>query len=353
MTQISGANNKTKIWIDLDNSPHIPFFYPIIKELNDRGFSSVLTARNCYQVCGLVDLYHLDCSVIGKHYGKNKLLKIWGMLHRSFRLVLFARKNKPALAVSHGSRAQCIAASLLGMRSIVIIDYEHGQKVPFINPDLYIVPEVMKNHHPWPPNTVRSYPGIKEDVYVPFFKPDPSILKTLGLHAGHILVTIRPPASEAHYHDPQSDVLFAGILDCFGERNDVQMVILPRSHVQEEQIRERWSPLIAKKKVIIPGDVVNGLNLMWHSDLIISGGGTMNREAAALGVPVYSIFRGKIGAVDRYLSETGRLNLIEHPDDIQKKILLKRRIIPEHLNSANNGVLQCIVDVIVKHLERH
>jgi len=96
--------------------------------------------------------------------------------------------------------------------------------------------------------------------------------------------------------------------------------------------------------IIIPYDVINGLNLMWHSDLVISGGGTMNREAAALGVPVYSIFKGKIGDVDKYLSETGRLILIENVDDIERKIRIKKRKRVEKVNNLNSIALQSIVN---------
>ena len=250
MTRKCKANDKMKIWIDLDNSPHIPFFHPIIEELKARGFSSVLTARNCYQVCGLVDLYHLDCNVIGKHYGKNKLMKVWGVLTRSLQLISFARKTRPSVALSHGSRAQLIAAAICGIPVFIAIDYEFGQKVPFVNPDLYLVPEVLKDSHPWPPAIVKSYPGIKEDVYVPFFKPDPSILETLGIREGHLLVTIRPPASEAHYHNPQSEGLFVEVMKYFGEKDDVQMVILPRNEAQAAEIRENWPVLIERKKAI-------------------------------------------------------------------------------------------------------
>jgi uncharacterized protein len=344
--------NHQKIWIDLDNTPHIPFFHPIIQELQARGFCVVLTARDCYQVRGLADLFQFDCNVIGRHYGKNRYMKILGVLMRSCQLWQFARKQKPDIALSHGSRAQIIAASLSGVPIFVAIDYEHGQQIPFFRADAYMVPEVLAARNPWPPDVVRAYPGIKEDVYVPYFKPDPSIYADLHIDPKAIMMTVRPPATEAHYHNPDSEKLFTEVLGYFGAMDNVVMVILPRSSTQAARIRESWPELLRTGKAIIPDHVVDGLNLMWHSDLVISGGGTMNREAAALHVPVYSIFRGKIGAVDRYLCETGRLILIERTEDIREKITLQKRTISEHVvDPKNNDALQYIVEIIVKHFE--
>jgi uncharacterized protein len=104
------------------------------------------------------------------------------------------------------------------------------------------------------------------------------------------------------------------------------MVMLPRNEkTQRQMIRDKWPQWCEQGKIIMPDKVLNGLDLIWHSDLVISGGGTMNREAAAMGVPVYSIFRGKLGAVDRYLSQTGRLSLIESRADVSAKIKVEKR----------------------------
>jgi uncharacterized protein len=337
-----------KLWIDLENSPHVPFFYPIIKEMELRGYSVVLTARDCYQVCGLLDLYGLSSHVIGRHHGKNKLFKIAGTVTRSTRLLRFAMEQKPDLALSHGSRSQLITASMLRIPAIWIADYEYSQKIPFVRPNQFIVPEVMDANRCWMHDTiVKSYPGIKEDVYVPFFKPDPAILKDLGLDSSRLLVTIRPPATEAHYHNPVSEELFCCAVNYLSDQPNLQMIILPRSEKEMNWIRNKWSDLCVSGKVIIPEGVVNGLNLIWHSDFVISGGGTMNREAAALGVPVYSIFRGSIGAVDRYLEKTGRLVLLETPDDVKRKVCVAKRQIGDGGISTNHAVLKTIVNEIV------
>src|SRR5262249_18050156 len=94
-----------------------------------------------------------------------------------------------------------------------------------------------------------------------------------------------------------------------------------------------------------------GLNLIWHSDLVISGGGTMNREAAALGVPVYSVFRGKIGAVDRYLSKMGRLVLLESSNEFPAKISLARRDRSVKPRNGNSAALNFIVKQIAAAAE--
>jgi len=339
---------RKKIWIDLDNSPHVPFFNPITKELEKRGHQVILSVRDCFQVCGLADLLNLRYRRIGRHYGKNKILKVIGTLIRSLQLLPIALKEKPVLAVSLGSRSQLIAASILRIPVVEILDYEYTTGVGVISSDWFIMPESIpdtvvrfaKNH-------VFRYPGIKEDVYVPDFRPDPKILKELKMKDGHIMVTIRPPATEAHYHNPESERLFSALIDFLGRNPDVRMVILPRNEKKQTAwIKNKWSKWCTSGKILIPDHIVNGLNLIWHSDFVVSGGGTMNREAAALDVPVYSIFRGRIGAVDKYLSEKGRLILIESVEDLPKKIKIARRHRPSETPRSNAGALQQIVDVL-------
>jgi hypothetical protein len=226
-------------------------------------------------------------------------------------------------------------------------DYEPSKGLPFLGPDWIIMPEVIPlSGSKHAREFLRQYPGIKEDVYVPLFKPNPDILKELNIPENDLLVVIRPPATEAHYHNPESEVLYGEVIDLLKDKEDVRMVLLPRTQKQGLVARETWPKLFAERKIMIPPHVVNGLNLIWHADLVISGGGTMNREAAALGVPVYSIFRGTIGAVDKYLAKTGRLTLLETPEDVRKKIVLVRRKRPGSPGQRNNVTLISIVDSI-------
>ncbi len=336
-----------KIWIDLDNSPHVPFFKPIIDELDRRGFTIILTARDCFQVCGLANYYKLRYKRIGRHYGKNKFLKVFGLLLRTVQLTPAVWSEKPDLAVSHGSRAQLTLAKLLKIPSIVITDYEHAKAlIKFISPSWVIMPEVIRDDEfNLDKARVLKYPGIKEDVYVPGFRPSYNILDELGIKESDIVVTIRPPAAEAHYRSPQSEELFRAVMEFLCEKECVRLVILPRNEKQAARLKKIWPSLFAERKIIIPNHVVDGLNLIWHSDLVISGGGTMNREAAALGVPVYSIFRGKIGAVDRHLADIGRLTLLENVEDVRAQIKLLKHHRPNKLNVC--GVtLKSIVDSI-------
>jgi hypothetical protein len=163
-------------------------------------------------------------------------------------------------------------------------------------------------------------------------------------------VTLRPPATEAHYHNPESEVLFAETLRLLASHPKVRAVTLPRNARQGQQLRAQWSKLIASGRMLVPSSPVNGLNLIWFSDLVVSGGGTMNREAAALGVPVYSIFRGKIGAVDRYLVQEGRLVLLENIRDVQTKIELVRWNRPSQPDRRARPALQSIVSTILSRV---
>lgn len=336
---------KSKIWIDFDNSPHVPFFHPIMGELEKRGYSIVLTARDCFQVCGLADLMKLQYKRIGRHYGKNTLFKATGLIWRAMQLLPTGLKEKPILAVSHGSRSQLLAALILGIPSISIDDYEYSREV--VNPDWMILPEMIpKESSKVAKKQVFRYPGIKEDVYVPFFKPDPTLKKFLGLDPGDIIVTIRPPATEAHYHNSLSEKLFEKAVEYVCSNAKTRVILVPRGENQREMIEQKWGKWVSDRKIIIPEKVIDGLSLIWDSDLVISGGGTMNREAAALGVPVYSIFKGKIGAIDQYLAKNGRLVLIETIEDIPQKTNLVHRQRGEKPGSENLGALKTIVNTI-------
>jgi predicted glycosyltransferase len=332
------------IWIDLDNSPHVPLFAPIIKELRRRGHSVLVTARDCFQVCELARLLGVEYKLIGRHYGENKILKMVGLCIRALELGPTVLRGRPDLALSHGSRAQLLLCAALKVPSIVMIDYEFAAGLTLMRPTWIMVPEAIPDTAIHFDHTrILKYPGIKEDVYVPRFAPDPNIRTDLGLDEDDLVVTLRPPANEAHYHNPESDLLFHAVIDLLRDRSKTKMVLLPRNERQEISIRNSWPDLFASGKIIVPADAVDGLNLIWFSDLVISGGGTMNREAAALGVPVYSIFRGKIGAVDRHLANAGRLVLVESIEDVKTKIVLRRRHRTDEHECASSRALTNIV----------
>lgn len=341
-----------KVWIDLENSPHIPFFAPIIKELEARGCEVVLTARDCFQVCELADMAGFKYRKIGRHYGKHNVAKIAGLGIRVLQLMPFILRERPAISVSHGSRSSLVLSSVLGIPSINIADYEHAdhrltiwigsrRKKWIMTPD--IVPSDIFVKHGMPPDHVLHYPGIKEDVYTPFFKPDPSLKETLGLRSDQIIVTIRPPATEAHYHNPESEKLLTAVFKLLGAHPEVKTVLLPRTHKQEQELRQASAELFTEGRIVVPKHAVDGLDLIWYSDLVISGGGTMNREAAALGIPVYSLFRGTMGAVDKHLAEAGRLVLLESEQDVREKLKLIRRDRSLASGPKQTGTLEAVV----------
>jgi hypothetical protein len=326
-----------------------------MRELEKRGHSVFFTTRDCFQVCSLADYYKLNHKRIGKHYGANKLLKVIGTIWRSLQLAPRIFKEKPDLSLSHGSRSLIILSSLLGIPTIHFFDYEFIQWLPFLKPTLGMAPELIKD-----PDVAKNfkkgfrvYGGLKEDVYVSSFKPDPWVLRKLNLKEGDIIATIRPPATEAHYHNPESEKLFFAVVEFLGSNPDVRMVILPRNEItQKDLVYRTWPKWCSEGKIIVPDQALNGLDLIWYSDFVVSGGGTMNREAAALGVPVYSIFRGKIGKVDRYLAEKGRLTLIETVEDVKSKIRVVRRIKEKEANFGDRQALKQIVAAIEEVIEK-
>ncbi|MGC2639258.1 MAG: DUF354 domain-containing protein [Acidobacteriaceae bacterium] len=344
------------VWIDLDNSPHVPLFRPVIQELEKRGYKVVVTARDCFQVRELADLAGLDYRIIGRHYGKNRVAKVAGLGVRVLQLAPFILRARPALSVSHGSRALITLSALLGIRNLTISDYEHcdlrltnwlgsEDKKWFMTPS--VIPSAKYERRGMRSDHILNYPGIKEDVYVPFFVPDAKLQTELGFSPNDIVVTLRPPASEAHYHNPESEKLLTAVLDLLEQHPEVKTVLVPRTPKQEQELRSARPDLFASGRIIVPKRALDGLGLIWRSDLVISGGGTMNREAAALGVPVYSIFRGTLGAVDKHLAETGRLVMLESAQDVRDHLKLVRR----SRNQAPLPTRRITLDAVVDHIQ--
>jgi predicted glycosyltransferase len=274
---------------------------------------------------------------------------------RALQLAPTVAEIRPDLGLSHGSRAQVLICKAFKIPTTVIHDYEFTTKTGFLEPDWTVMPDVipdgaMSKHS----DRVTRYPGLKEDVYVPRFRPDAGIFQELKISGDRLVAMLRPPADEAHYHNPESDTLFAEVLRFLGSQPNVLAITLPRNERQEKRLRSQWADLITFGKMIIPERPLDGLNLVWFSDLVVSGGGTMNREAAALGVPVYSVFRGKIGAVDQYLVREGRLTLIEKLEDVQRKIRLVRWNRPAAPDSRSRPALAAIVQHVVSKVNvRH
>jgi predicted glycosyltransferase len=343
-------NSGTKtIWFDLDNSPHVPLFAPVVRELEGRGYSLLLTSRDCFQVTELTKIFGLNCRAIGTHHGKNLAMKVTGTLVRAGSLVRCAYPAKPALAVSHGSRAQILCAAALRIPTLVMLDYEHSNALDILRPRWVMAPDVIpKESIRYRRSEVLNYPGIKEDLYVPSFRPDPDLRRKLGIPESELLVTVRPPANEAHYHNPESDVLYHGLMEHLGRCSGLKVLLVPRTPAQANVAKSRYSHSFAAGKFMVPEHAVDGLSLIWISDLVVSGGGTMNREAAALGVPVYSIFRGPTGAIDQYLQRTGKLQFLRSIEDVQNGMVLQKR--SQKSVVLNHAALRTVVDHLLRLL---
>jgi len=350
MTKRYSFNTKSNltIWVDLDNPPHVLFFFPIIRELKKEGYNVLITARKHSQTIELAELYNLDYIPVGKHFGKLKLFKAFGLLVRALQLLPYARKKKVILALSHGSRSQIIAASILKIPSVVFLDYEYVKAVPFTKPDILFLPslvntDILKKSF----EKVMTYDGIKEEIYIPSMHINQNILTELGINKDKVIVVVRPPASEAHYHNEKSDELFNRVLKFLTRHDYVVSIILPRTEGQKKQISKKWKKELTMRRIVIPRNIVDALNLINSADLVIGGGGTMNREAAVLGVPVYSIFQSKIGAVDKYLAENGKLKLISYDDDISEIIELKKINRDISLVSQNSETLNQVKEHLI------
>lgn len=347
--KILAPSVRKKIWIDLDNSPHVPFFRPIIDELRNKGYEVFLTARDAYQVRELLEYYGVDGKVVGRHYGKHKVFKALGTCWRAVVLTAMVRKENPDISVCHGSRGCLITSKLLKIPNLTLSDYEFTASVPSMRPTWIMVPSVVPDDHLGAGGpTIMKYPGIKEDVYLSRFTPDRALQTRLGIAPEALVITVRPPATEAHYHNPEAEILLKAALDRFVGNAEARIILLPRNKRQDAELREAWPDAIASGKILIPDHVEDGMNLIWNSDLVISGGGTMNREAAAMRVPVYSIFRGKIGAVDRYLADEGRLVLLESVEDVRTKIVAVHR--QKTLKALTENYVPAL-ETIVQHIE--
>ncbi len=343
-----------KFWVDMDNAPHVHVLRPLILELRSRGHEVFITARDYGQTLPLLELYRLDGRCIGRHSGKRRIGKYASFILRSLRLLLFALGKRFDAVISHGSRAVFPAAHLLRIPLIGMCDYEHAELPRFMTrwQRMVLIPSVIPVavflQKGVPPERVCQHPGLKEDLYIHDFQPDSSFIDEVGIDPRRLLVLVRPPATMAHYAVPESENLFLEVLQRLSTRSDVNVLLLPRTAGQGDFLRDHVRRM-AYGNVFFPAHVYNGPNLIWHSDLVISGGGTMNREAASLGVPVLSIYQGPVGAVDRHLVETGRLMHITRVDELDRISITKSgHLVRNGGREAGAAIRHFIVDHIIE-----
>jgi uncharacterized protein len=331
---------KKAIWIDVDNSPHVPLFAPLIKSYRASGVEVVLTARDHAQTIELLENagFAGTFTVIGKHYGKNKFNKIRGLLVRAKQLVSFIKKHKNIkVAVSHGSRSMVLAARWLKIPVLTMYDYEFTETVIFNRfSDRVLVPDQIPDETldaiNLPAEKRVKYEGLKEELYLNCFQPDPDFWReftgknNLKIPPETITIALRPPATTANYHSAESEILLKELLCYFLSGEKAFTIIAPRTPEQKDEIEYLTESLgLDASRCFFIEKAVNGLDLAINVDLLVSGGGTMNREAALLGTPVYSIFAGKQGALDGAMEASGQITFIRAPQDISK-IKLEKKI---------------------------
>lgn len=319
-----------RIWIDLANSPHVPFFRSLADEFLRRNHEIVVTARDFAETVGLAEAAGFAPEVIGGHGGGRLTGKAGNLVQRGLSLARWARGRNLDLSVSHNSYSQILAARALSLRAVTLMDYEHqpANHLAFRLASRTIVPRAFPEEalarFGANPLKVKRYSGTKEDVYLANFQIDAQFEKQLGelgITSADVLVTVRPPASAALYHRFENE-LFDLLLDRLVGTPSAKVILLPRNDSQRTAYGSR-----AGANVIIPRNALDGANLIAHSDLVISAGGTMNREAAALGIPAASIYLGEWGAVDNELVSEGRLEKIATQDDVRNLSIQKKGLV--------------------------
>lgn len=343
----------------------MPLFAPVIRHFRESGVTVILTARDHSQTIELLKLHGFDgtFTVIGRHHGKGKAAKIAGLLSRSQQLAAhIKRSQRPAVALSHGSRPMVLAAWWLRIPVVTMYDYEFTETVIFNRfSDKVWVPDRISDTVLDEIGLAKGkrvkYPGIKEELYVSRFvsRPDfrESFLAEHGIAdtAGKIIAILRPPATTANYHNEKSDFLLDAVLQYLISANGVFTIIVPRTTEQGRKIRESVRRIAdSEGQVLILENAVNGLELTNMADLVISGGGTMNREAALLGVPVYSIFAGRQGALDRAMEADGSIVFIRDIRDLSK-IRLERRDPTAGANRLTDRVERFVIEQLNSFLE--
>jgi uncharacterized protein len=295
-------------------SAHVLVFRPLIRLLRERGDDVEITAREYAQTLQLLELHGLEATVIGRHGGRSRLGKARSLLSRLHALRRWARPREFDLALAHGSHELTLSARRLGIPSATTHDYEFATLQHHLGmraATKVVVPESipverLERFGVKPPKLLR-YPGLKEEYYLSDFEPDPGVLERLEVDRDRVLVVLRPPPDVSLYHR-HSNPLFPETLDYLGAHDELQAVVLPRTEEQRAFVRGLDLP-----SMIVPDRAVDAQSLIALADVVVSAGGTMNREAAALGVPVYTTYGGRLGGVDEQLIREGRLKPLTDP----------------------------------------
>jgi uncharacterized protein len=308
-----------RVWIDVTNSPQVAFFRPLVALLHERGDAVEVTTRRFAQTLELLAAAGIEHEVVGPaHGGRSVRGKVRAMAGRLPALRRWARSRRFDVALSHASHELPLAARSLGLPSCYAFDYEfarvqHGLGCRAAN--RVVVPDAIPDRRlrvlGARPAKVRRYPGLKEEYYLAGFRPDPGAAAALGIDGSRVLVVVRTPPDVSLYHR-HDNPLFSDVLERLGGDPGVHAVVLPRTAEQGRALAGRELP-----SLIVPEQAVDAPSLVAQADLVVSAGGTMNREAAALGVPVYTTFAGRLGAVDEQLVQSGRLRPLQSAGELR------------------------------------
>jgi predicted glycosyltransferase len=305
-----------RVWIDLTNSPHVLVMRPVIERLRADGHEVQVTARDFAQTLALCERLGIEHEPIGRHRGAGLAGKARGLADRSLALTRFARGRGFDLALGHGSNDVTVAAALLRIPCTTTFDYEWATVQHTVNCRLaqaVVVPDLIPAERLYrygARGKIAAYPGLKEEYYLEDFEPDASVLSELGLDPAHPIAVVRTPPAVSLYHRFENDVFGAVLKRLRG----AQTVVLPRTPEQRAELQ-------AGGGFIVPERAIDAQSLIALADLMVSAGGTMNREAVALGTPVFTVFEGRLGAVDERLIADGRLRRLVSPEEV---VLAKR-----------------------------
>jgi predicted glycosyltransferase len=338
-----------RVWIDIDNPPQARYLLPLVRRFEEAEHDVLLTARAYGDTFAILRSEGATFEPIGSSFGKGIPRKLYGLAKRRRQLIGFLEQQsaRPDLVVT-GSRSATLAARKLGISSFVIIDYEYVNLFVYrvagshiVHPD--VIDSGLLERHGIRPERLMPFDGLKEDIA--FADIDPFAVTPYDFgddseSTPHVL--FRPPAEESHYYRSESRDLALELLQ-FLATQGARIVFSPRHSGQLGYLDEvsTW-----QAEPIVLRDPVPFVALLKGVDAVVSAGGTMLREAAYLGVPAYSIFRGNIGAVDRYLASIHRLTVVASPADFSRIQLTPKPCISplRTTSSMAEEVMKMIVD---------
>jgi hypothetical protein len=303
-----------RVWVDLTAPAHPVVFRPLVERLRAAGHEVDVTARDYAQTLALARRLGLDATEVGRHGGASRVRKATMLADRTGQLLRWARPRRFDVALAHGSNDLALVARALRVPAANTFDYEFATVQHNVGCRLarrVVVPDAIPPERLRPygvgPDKLRRYPGLKEEYYLADFEPDPRVLERLAVDRERLLVTVRPPPDVSLYHR-KSNPLFPQVLRHIGHDPHVHAVVLPRTEAQRAMVRSLGYP-----SLLVPDGAEDGQSLVALADCVISAGGTMNREAVALGTPVYTTYGGRLGGVDERLIQDGRLRPLTDP----------------------------------------